>query len=446
MVAPHWSKGWIIEDCEIFEAKCSGISLGKRYQPYDDNRWSKVKFKDGAQTQRDIVLSARREGWTGETVGSHIVRRCDIHDCGQTGICGFMGGIFSLIEDNHIHHINNKQNLAGAEIAGIKMHAAIDVIFRRNHIHHCTRGMWLDWMAQGTRVTQCLFHDNTLPFPHLMHEGSIQGYGEDIWIEVTHGPTLVDHNLLLSTRSVRFSAQGAAFVHNLFGGSLTAIGKGTDNGAPTLNSARYTPYHLPHSTEIAGFMTFLHGDVRFYNNVFIQQEFHPFLVSILEKYRDFEWDDGNLTVGTWPFNGYPLREEWEHEFDGYCGEGGIRTDRYYMHLPVYSAGNVYLNGAQPWEKETDPCVDSIHEAKLHLFRHDGQWYLESNLADLLPDSSYGMISTETLGEAFEPEQRFENPDGTPILFDTDFFGRPVPAGPLPGPFACKEDWREVLLK
>ena len=30
--------------------------------------------------------------------------------------------------------INNKQNLAGAEIGGIKMHAAIDVIFRRNHI------------------------------------------------------------------------------------------------------------------------------------------------------------------------------------------------------------------------------------------------------------------------------------------------------------------------
>ena len=41
--------------------------------------------------------------------------------------------MFSLIEDNHIHHINNKQNLAGAEIGGIKMHAAIDVIIRRNH-------------------------------------------------------------------------------------------------------------------------------------------------------------------------------------------------------------------------------------------------------------------------------------------------------------------------
>ena len=29
MIAPHWSRGWIIEDCEISHAKCSGISLGK---------------------------------------------------------------------------------------------------------------------------------------------------------------------------------------------------------------------------------------------------------------------------------------------------------------------------------------------------------------------------------------------------------------------------------
>ena len=29
MVGPHWSKGWIIEDCEISHSKCCGISLGK---------------------------------------------------------------------------------------------------------------------------------------------------------------------------------------------------------------------------------------------------------------------------------------------------------------------------------------------------------------------------------------------------------------------------------
>ena len=29
MIGPHWSKGWIIEDCEISNSKCAGISLGK---------------------------------------------------------------------------------------------------------------------------------------------------------------------------------------------------------------------------------------------------------------------------------------------------------------------------------------------------------------------------------------------------------------------------------
>lgn len=39
--------------------------------------------------------------------------------------------------------------LGGAEISGIKLHVAIDVLIRRNHIHHNTMGIWLDWEAQG---------------------------------------------------------------------------------------------------------------------------------------------------------------------------------------------------------------------------------------------------------------------------------------------------------
>ena len=53
MIGPHWSKGWIIEDCEVFESKCSGISLGKYLQPNNDNKWLKWKYKDGTQTERD---------------------------------------------------------------------------------------------------------------------------------------------------------------------------------------------------------------------------------------------------------------------------------------------------------------------------------------------------------------------------------------------------------
>lgn len=208
MIGPHWSKGWIIEDCEISDSRCSGISLGKYLQPNNENKWSTKYFKDGTQTERDAICQAQVEGWSKETIGSHIVRRCNIHDCGQTGIVGHLGGVFSIIEDNHIHHINNKQDLAGAEIGGIKMHAAIDVIIRRNHFHHCTRGLWLDWQAQGTRVTQNLFHDNVPPVGTEITNNL--ALGEDIFVEVSHGPTLIDNNLLLSNCSGRLSTQGLA--------------------------------------------------------------------------------------------------------------------------------------------------------------------------------------------------------------------------------------------
>ena len=46
-----------------------------------------------------------------------------------------------------------------------------------------------------------------------------------------------------------------------------------------------------------------------------------------------------------------------------------------------------------------------------------------------------MINTEVLGKAFEPEQYFEHPDGTPIQFDSDYFGNHRGVKVLPGPFA-----------
>ncbi len=433
MIGPHWSKGWIIEDCDISHAKCSGISLGKYLQPDNDNKWSKWKYKDGTQTERDCICQAQTEGWTKEKIGSHIIRRCNIHDCGQTGIVGHLGGVFSVIEDNHIHHINNRQNLAGAEIGGIKMHAAIDVVIRRNHIHHCTRGLWLDWQAQGTRVTRNLFHDNTLPDERLMNEEAMMGMGEDIFIEVSHGPTLVDNNILLSTRALKLPTQGVAIVHNLIAGSLAGVGCGVNNGAKTMASPRYTPYHVPHRTEIAGFMTILHGDMRFYNNIFVQQKVHPFLTQASENSPASDWDDFNLTVGTKTYDGYQTFEEWDKEFEGYCGMGSAPSDRYYMPLPVWTGGNRFFNGALPCDKEKDFTVDTEHEIFLEIVEKEGAWKLNTNLGEYLSEGEETLITSETLGMAFEPEQAFENPDGTEIVFDEDFFGKKrdkIIAGPI----------------
>ena len=383
--------------------------------------------------ERDAVCRGQYHGWLKEKVGSHIVRRCDIHHCEQGGIIGRMGGVFSVIEDNHIHHINNMMELGGAEIAGIKMHAAIDVIYRRNHIHHCTMGIWCDWEAQGTRITQNLFHDNQRPpFARQLKGGMMS---QDIFVEVSHGPTLIDNNILLSDASLRMATEGIAMVHNLICGSLTAVGGGTDSVVEGVNRARYTPYHIPHRTEVMGFMTILHGDDRFYNNIFVQK--WPSKPLLILHDSDDGADEENREVGTHVFDGYPTYEEWIRKFDPDTDTPDMKKlePAHFQHLPVWSEGNAYFNGARAWEKETGAIADDEHEVFVELSIQDGKPVLSTNLYRYLDGTSARMINTDVLGEAFEPEERFENPDGTPIVFDRDYFGDHRGTDVLPGPFA-----------
>ena len=74
-------------------------------------------------------------------------------------------------------------------------------------------------------------------------------------------------------------------------------------------------------------------------------------------------------------------------------------------------------------------------AYARLAERDGRLYLDTNVYDLLEGWSTDIIDSDTLGEAFEPEQRFENPDGSAIFFDTDYLGNHRALSAMPGPFA-----------
>ena len=429
MIGPHWSKGWIIEDCEISNSKCAGISLGKYLDPENDHYFTVKHVKSPTQMERDAVCRGQYHGWLKENVGSHIIRRCNIHHCEQGGIIGRMGGVFSVIEDNHIHHINNMMELGGAEIAGIKLHAAIDVVFRRNYIHHCTMGIWCDWEAQGTRITQNLFHDNQLPPYAKQLKGGMMS--QDLFVEVGHGPTLIDNNILLSEASLRMATQGVAMVHNLICGALTCVGDGT--------GPRYTPYHIPHRTEVMGFMTILHGDDRFYNNIFVQK--WPAAPMTIPHDSDDGQDQENREVGTHVLNGYPTYEEWIGQFDMDTDtpDMGKLAPAHEGHLPVWSQGNVYLNGAQAWEHEQAGLVDNTHPITVEVEERDGRPVLITNVYQVIDQFRCSMVNTQVLGKAFEPEEGYENPDGTPITFDRDYLGNHRGAHVLPGPFASPLD-------
>lgn len=440
MIGPHWAKGWIIEDSEICNSKCCGISLGKYYDPENDHYFTKNHVKSPTQMERDAVCRGQYHGWTKEKIGHHIVRRCHIHHCEQTGIVGRMGCVFSTIEDNHIHNINNMQQLGGAEIAGIKLHAAIDVTIRRNHIHHSTMGIWLDWEAQGTRVSQNLFHDNTAPENTPMALGAMMS--QDLFVEVSHGPTLVDNNIFLSKASVRIACEGIALVHNLILGALTGVGAGTDMVVNGVIERRYTPYHIRHETEVAGFMTILHGDDRIYNNIFIQN--WPVKEAEVKEDMGFTTVD-NQVVGTDVFDEFPDYDEWVKPFD-LDGVPNMFTmqDYHYKKLPVWIDGNVYLNGAKPWNRENHYYEDHSEQAYVELEEKDGKYSIHTNIFEIIKEFKTGIISTEVLGKAFEPEQYFENPDGTPIIFDRDYFGNHRKTEPTAGPFVDGANTIEVF--
>lgn len=434
MIGPHWSKGWIIEDCDISNSKCAGISVGKYLDPENDHYFTYKYVKSPTQMERDAVCRGQYHGWLKENIGGHIIRRNNIHHCEQGGIIGRMGGVFSVIEDNHIHHINNMMEQGGAEIAGIKMHAAIDVTMRRNHIHHCTMGIWCDWEAQGTRLTQNLLHDNQKPAYAKSLNGGMMS--QDIFVEVGHGPTLIDNNVMLSDASLRFATEGVALVHNLICGALTCVGDGT--------GWRYTPYHMPHRTEVMGFMTILHGDDRIYNNIFVQK--WPSEDVIIPHDSDEGFDSENRKAGTWMFDEYPTYDEWISQFDFTKPVDMKKLEPvHFGHLPVWIEGNVYLNGAEACKNEVNGLVISDKEAKVDLVEKEGSYYLDTNVYDLVGEFKDRMIHSDILGKAFEPEQRFENPDGTAIQFDKDYFGGHRGMDVIPGSFAQAEDAKKVLF-
>ena len=141
-------------------------------------------------------------------------------------------------------------------------------------------------------------------------------------------------------------------------------------------------------------------------------------------------DKCQFICGTKPYDGYPTAETYFGRFNAETAVDHDNKDIYYDHLPIYTGGNVYFNGAQPCDAEENYKVDNDNKIELKLKEEDGKYRLETNLYDFLSKFETPFVSTEMLGEAFEPEQKFESPDGTPIVFDQDYLEKNVISCPL----------------
>ena len=354
LIGTHWSKGWIIENNTIRYSTCTGITLGKHGDEFDNTS------QNSATGYVETIRRGLAAGWSKENIGHHRVRGNRISHCEQAGIVGSLGAAFSEIVGNEIHDIHVRRLFGGAEQAGIKIHAAIDCLIARNHVHRTNRGIWLDWMAQGTRVTGNLLHDNTAH--------------EDLFVEVNHGPFLIDHNVFLSPRTLLDMSQGGAYAHNLFAGKVSARAE----------LRRETPWLEKHGTRIAGLANIKGGDNRFLNNVFI----HP--------------------AG----------------LDGYDDSA----------TPNRMAGNVFLKGAKPSRHESSPIVVPDFDPGLKLKPDDGAWLLEIK-SDWKAETSGPLVTSELLGTTAVSGLAFVQPDGAAWRLDQDMHGAPRnPSTPSPGPF------------
>ncbi len=406
LIGPNWARGWVVEDNDIHDATCSAVSLGKEASTGDN--WATERGdKPGYQYQLESVFSARQIGWDREHIGSHVVRRNHIHHCGQNAVVGHLGCVFSTIEDNHIHDIANDREFYGHEIAGIKLHAPVDVRIAGNRIHDCSLGIWLDWQTQGTRITRNVLWGNS----------------RDLFVEVSHGPYVVDHNVLASPVAVEIHSQGGAYVGNLLAGSV---------GLKQMLD-RATPYHRPHSTQVAGYAFIMCGDDRWIGNVFVGGDPDA-------AYEPGSWGHDGAGSGTSSYDGYPT------SLEQYLTEMGDRWDGDHNRFagrvqPYWSRANVFAGGARPADVETGALVLD-GPAHVDVVVDGDEVWLDVDV----PGADAAVLDVVT-GADLPPVRlvgaEFEEPDGSPLRVAVDLLGEalpadaPHPAGPLAGGLSAR---------
>ena len=368
LVGTNWSTGWIIENNTVTHSRCTGITLGKFFDREDGT----IEYGFNAHYQAVQRVFSRGD-WKKGTVGGHVVRDNEIAHCEQSGIVGSHGAAFCEIYGNHIHDIHTRTLFGGFEQAGIKIHAAVDTTIRENLIHDCWMGIWLDWMNQGSRVSSNVMFNNDSDC--------------DLFIEIAHGPVLVDNNVLMSRVALLDSAQGGAYVHNLFGGEVRQRAE----------LHRSTPYFKPHSTEPLGDSKVFDGDERFYNNIVTT--------------------DGGLAL-----------------YDSNSGN-------------VVADSNVYLYRARPAAVDANARTFPDADTRFRVLSKGEEVYLEMALdREWGSESKARLVTTEMLGTTEISRQGFENPDGSPLAIDHDLLGRPRSGEtPFPGPIEVSESVRRIKI-
>ena len=308
-----------------------------------------------------------------------------------------------IVRNNHIHHceqtgVVGSLGCSFSKVTGNEIHDIhIRQLFGGAEMAGIKFHGAIDVVISGNHIYRCgdaagiwldWMAQNAQVTGNLLHDNT--GGCGDMFLEMQHGPILVANNLFLSPRlSACLNSQGIAFTHNLLIGPI-ANARGDD---------RSTPFQKAHSTEFAGLYKATNGDSgdhRFYNNLFVAPS-------------KLEAIDNSV-------------------------------------LPCFVAGNVFTKGTQPSKFDVDALLRPDFDPGTKLVKKAGGWYLEINVdSKWASEGTRKLVTTELLGKALVPSLPFDNPNGSPLKIDTDYFGNlRNPNNPFPGPFEVTQGGKKVF--
>ncbi len=140
-----------------------------------------------------VGLDIGAQHWSGprdpQAGASNIVRGNTIHYAGVEGIGG-MGTSDTLIEDNLIEWVGWQDAERAWEAAGVKLHRARNLLFRRNVIRHIrhANAIWLDSDNRNSRITANVLAD-VLTVSAAIH------------MEMNREPNQIDDNIIWDVRN-----------------------------------------------------------------------------------------------------------------------------------------------------------------------------------------------------------------------------------------------------
>jgi hypothetical protein len=193
---------------------------------------------------------------------------------------------------------------------------------------------------------------------------------------------------------------------------------------------RPTPYHVPHSTQVAGYAAITGGDDRYVGNLFLADD--PALAYGPESSRPGRREVG---YGTATYDGHPasLADYLDLVSDPTKGDHTRFAD---VLQPVYIRDNVYAAGAKAYEAEERATVLADGNATAAVVDEGAEVFLELRLPAAYDDVRVRTVDGADLERVRFVDAEFEESDGTPAVLATDLVGtvksasESYPAGPL----------------